>query len=379
MSDSSMAPLRSWLAAPLDRDVSEALERIRCAPDVQQVAVMPDIHLAAEVCIGVVVATSHLIYPQAVGGDIGCGMLAVAVDVEASALKNPKTAAHLLNELGRTIPARRRNRNAVIPQPAEVTSGPLSDARLEAIRQKEGEIEFATLGSGNHFLEMQADEEDRLWLMVHSGSRALGQVIRDHHLARAQLVEGRLRALDAESDAGKEYLHDALWARQFAAASRKAMAEETGKVLTRTLKSSISWGTMITIDHNHVALEYHGERELWVHRKGAMSAQQGQTGILPGSMGSPSFHVEGRGCEEALCSSAHGAGRALSRSAARARFTEREFQRQMEGVWYDYRLAGKLRDEAPSAYKDIRAVLKAQKELVKVVRTLRPVLSYKGI
>ena len=119
MSDSSMAPLRSWLAAPLDRDVSEALERLRRAPDVQQVAVMPDVHLAAEVCIGVVVATSHLIYPQAVGGDIGCGMLAVAVDVEASALKNPKTAAQLLNEIGRAVPSRRRNRNAVIPQPAE--------------------------------------------------------------------------------------------------------------------------------------------------------------------------------------------------------------------------------------------------------------------
>jgi tRNA-splicing ligase RtcB len=378
MSDSLIAPLRSWLAAPLDRDVSEALERLRRAPDVQQVAVMPDVHLAAEVCIGVVIATSHLIYPQAVGGDIGCGMLAVAVDVEASVLKNPKTAAQLLNEIGRAIPSRRRNRNAVIPQPADTANDRLSHAHLESIRQKEGEIEFATLGSGNHFLEMQADEEDRLWLMVHSGSRALGQVIRDHHLARAQPLEGRLRALDAASDAGKGYLHDASWARQFAAASRKAMAEETGKVLARILRCSISWETMIAVDHNHLALEHHGERELWVHRKGAMSAQQGQTGVLPGSMGSPSFHVEGRGCEDALCSSAHGAGRALSRGAARNKFSDRELRRQMEGVWYDYRLTAKLRDEAPAAYKDIRAVLKAQREMVKVIRTLRPVLNYKG-
>lgn len=379
MSNSSMAPLRSWLAAPLDQDVSEALERLRRAPDVQQIAVMPDVHLAAEVCIGIVIATSHLIYPQAVGGDIGCGMLAVAVDVEAAALENPKTAAHLLNEIGRAVPARRRNRNAVIPQPAEIANGPLSDASLEAIRQREGAVEFATLGSGNHFLELQADEEGRLWLMVHSGSRALGPAIRDHHLQRAQLVEGRLRALDAKSDAGQEYLHDAWWARRFADASRKAMAEEAGKVLTRTLKCRIAWETMIVTDHNHVALERHGVRELWVHRKGAMSAQQGQPGVLPGSMGSASFHVEGRGCEEALCSSAHGAGRALSRSAARSRFSDRELQRQMEGVWYDYRLTGKLRDEAPAAYKDIRAVLRAQRELVKVIRTLRPVLSYKGV
>jgi tRNA-splicing ligase RtcB (3'-phosphate/5'-hydroxy nucleic acid ligase) len=245
--------------------------------------------------------------------------------------------------------------------------------------KEKGETEFATLGSGNHFLEIQADEEGRLWLMVHSGSRALGQAIRDHHLTRAQLVDGRFRALDAESDAGKEYLHDALWARRFAAASRRAMAEETGKVLTRTLNCGIAWETMIATDHNHVALERHGGRELWVHRKGAMSAQQGQAGVLPGSMGSLSFHVQGRGCEEALCSSAHGAGRALSRSAARRRFSDRELRRQMEGVWYDYRLTGELRDEAPAAYKDIRLVLKAQRELVKVIRTLRPVLNYKGL
>src|SRR5207244_6091189 len=116
------------------------------------------------------------------------------------------------------VPSRRHNRNAVIPQPGEIASDQLSHARLEAIRQKEGEIEFATLGSGNHFLEMQADEEDRLWLMVHSGSRALGQVIREHHLERAQPVEGRLRMLDADSDTGEAYLHDVLGARQLPAA-----------------------------------------------------------------------------------------------------------------------------------------------------------------
>lgn len=379
MIDSSMAPLRSWLAAPLDQDVAEALERLRRAQDVQQVAVMPDVHLATDVCIGVVIATSHLIYPQAVGGDIGCGMLAVAVDLEAAALKNPKIAAQLLRELGCAIPARRRNRDAVVAQPTELANERLSHANLEAIRRKEGQIEFATLGSGNHFLELQADEAGQLWLMVHSGSRALGQAIRDHHLGNAQLVDGRLRALDAESDAGKEYLHDAAWARRFAAASRKAMTEEAGKVLTRILQCDIRWETMITTDHNHVAHEHHGGGDLWVHRKGAMFVPQGEPGVLPGSMGSPSFHVEGRGCEEALCSSAHGAGRALSRGAARSKFTDRELRRQMEGVWYDYRLTGKLRDEAPAAYKDIRAVLKAQRELVKVIRTLRPVLNYKGV
>ena len=151
------------------------------------------------------------------------------------------------------------------------------------------------------------------------------------------------------------------------------------RVLAKTLGAHVCSDTLITSDHNHVSLERHGGRDLWVHRKGAMSARLGESGVLPGSMGSLSFHVEGRGHEEALCSSAHGAGRALSRTAARGKVTERELRRQMEGVWYDARLAARLCDEAPSAYKDIRSVLKAQKELVKVTRTLRPVLNYKGV
>lgn len=374
----AIAPINSWLVTSMDPDVSEAIERLRRAPDVQQIAVMPDVHLSANVCIGVVVATSSLIYPQAVGGDIGCGMLAVGLDVEAAALKNPRVAGQLLNDLGRTVPARRRNRRAIVPQPADLWGEILSHPSLESVRRNAGAFEFATLGSGNHFLEFQSDEDGRLWLMVHSGSRVLGQAIRDHHLARAQPADHRLRALDAKSDAGAAYLHDASCARRFADASRRGMAEEVGQTVAGRLGAHICWETVITTDHNHVSLEHHGGRDLWVHRKGAMSAQLGESGVLPGSMGSLSFHVEGRGREEALCSSAHGAGRALRRTDARSKVTERDLRREMAGVWYDGRLAGKLRDEAPSAYKDIRAVLRAQKELVKVTRTLRPVLNYKG-
>jgi tRNA-splicing ligase RtcB len=362
----------------MEQDVSEAIKRLRHAPDVQQIAVMPDVHLADAVCIGVVVATSHLIYPQAVGGDIGCGMLAVGLDREAAALSDPRTAAQVLAGLGRAVPARRRNRRSTLPQPADLASASLSDPRLEAVRRNDGAIEFATLGSGNHFIELQADDDGQLWLMIHSGSRALGQAIRDHHLARAQVVEHGLRALDASSEFGAAYLGDATWARRFADASRKAMAEEVGRILEETLNARLRWDTAITTDHNHVSRECHGGRDLWVHRKGAMPARLGEGGVLPGSMGTPSFHVEGRGHEEALCSSAHGAGRALSRTTARGKVSERELRRQMEGVWYDYRLAGKLRDEAPSVYKDIRTVLRAQHDLVKVTRTLRPVLNYKG-
>ena len=379
MSEASMAAIRTWLAGPMDHDVSEAIDRLQRAPDVQQIAVMPDVHLSADVCIGVVVATSHLIYPQAVGGDIGCGMLAVGMDVEARALEVPRVAGQVLADIGRVVPARRRNRRAIVPQSGDMASDTLSHASLESVRRNEGAIEFATLGSGNHFIELQSDEDGRLWLMVHSGSRALGQAIYEHHLARAQPAEGRLRVLDARTVAGTEYLHDVSCARRFAEASRRAMAEEVGGVLTKRLGAHICWETVITTDHNHVSLEHHGGRDLWVHRKGAMSARTGESGVLPGSMGSLTFHVEGRGCQEAMCSSAHGAGRALSRTAARGKVTERELSRQMEGVWWDSRLAGRLCDEAPSAYKDIRAVLRAQKELVKVTRTLRPVLNYKGV
>ncbi|WP_321475948.1 RtcB family protein [uncultured Paludibaculum sp.] len=379
MSESSLASIRTWLQAPMDRDVSEAIERLRRAPDVWRVAVMPDVHLSADVCIGVVVATSSLIYPQAVGGDIGCGMLAVAFDVEAAALAPPGVARQILADLRHAVPSRRRNRREAIPQPEDLSSGRLTHPSLESARRTEGAIEFATLGSGNHFIELQADADDRLWLMVHSGSRALGPAIRDHHLARAQPMATRLRALEAGSALGAEYLHDVAYARRFAAASRRAMAEEVAQVLAVRAGAHACWETAIATDHNHVSLERHGGRDLWVHRKGAMSARQGESGVLPGSMGSLSFHVEGRGCDEALCSSAHGAGRALSRAAARGKITERELRRQMEGVLYDDSLTGRLLDEAPAAYKDIRMVLRAQRDLVKIIRTLRPLLNYKGV
>jgi tRNA-splicing ligase RtcB (3'-phosphate/5'-hydroxy nucleic acid ligase) len=340
---------------------------------------MPHVHLSAGVCIGVALATSRLIYPQAVGGDIGCGILAVALDLDAEAIADPKLAGRALAELGRAVPARRRHRRNCIPQPAELAAEPLSHPALKSLRRNEGALEFATIGSGNHFLEIQADEQNQLWLMVHSGSRALGQAIRDHHLSRAELATNRLRHHDADSHAGQAYLHDAACALRYAHASRIAIAEQAGLALARTIGAALRWETAITTGHNHVSLEICAGRNLWVHRKGAMPAHRGEAGVLPGSMGTRSFHVEGRGLEAALCSSAHGAGRALSRTQARSQISERELRRQMQGVWFHSRLAQKLRDEAPSACKDIRAVLRAQKDLLKITRTLRPVLNYKGL
>ena len=378
MSEPQLAPLHAWVVAPLKGAVLEALERLRRARDVRHLAVMPDVHLAEDVCVGVAVGTTQLLYPQAVGGDIGCGMLAVPFDVGADCLADPAAAGQVLARISRLVPARRWNRKAAISAPAEVTADTLSDPRLDALWRREGALEFATVGSGNHFCELQADDAGQLWLMVHSGSRVMGPAIRDHHLKRAEGAGAGLRALEADSAHGRAYLHDAAWARRYAAANRAQIATHIGEVMAATRSARLDWQGAISTDHNHVAAESHGGCALWVHRKGAMAAPEGQWGVLPGSMGAVSFHVRGRGCALALGSSAHGAGRLMSRTEARRRVSARELQRQMAGIWYDYRQAERLRDEAPCAYKDIRAVARAQRELVTIARVLRPVLNYKG-
>ena len=378
MNDKATASVQSWLVAPMDDDVSKAIRRLQRAPDVQHVAVMPDVHLAEDVCVGVAVATSELLYPQAVGGDIGCGMLAIPFDVEAKFLREARVAGRILARLGNSIPVRRRNRRQAIAMPGDLTNPDLSAAKLQAFWNTTGVLEFATIGSGNHFIELQADETDRLWLMVHSGSRALGPAIRDHHLEMAESVGGGLKCLRSEDDGGIAYLRDAGLARRFASANRQQIALLVEEAMDGEIAGHLQWAEAITTDHNHVEHESHGTLQFWVHRKGAMPAWPGQAGVLPGSMGTLSYHVVGRGCAAALCSSAHGAGRILSRTEARRSITSRELQRQMGAVWYDLRQSDRLRDEAPGAYKDIRAVARAQRDLVKVVRVLQPVLNYKG-
>ena len=379
MSEEMLAPMRDWLVAPLEEEVTQAIRRLRRAPDIKHVAVMPDVHLAEDVCVGVAVGTTDLLYPQAVGADIGCGMLAVPFDTDAASISEPRVAGRILAGLGNSIPARRRHRRRTVPMPADLATARLSDSKLQSIWNTTGVLEFATLGSGNHFVELQADEANRLWLMVHSGSRGLGPAIRDHHLAHAQNVGGGLKCLSSRSDSGAAYLYDAKLARQFAAHNRRHIALLVEEALLATIGvGRLQWPEATTTDHNHVEPEVHGGFGLWVHRKGAMPAWSGQGGVLPGSMGSLSYHVVGRGCADALCSSAHGAGRILSRTEARRTITAGELRSQMGRVWYDFRQSERLRDEAPAAYKDIRAVARAQGELVKVVRVLRPVLNFKG-
>lgn len=371
-----MSRRHQWLAEPLDDDVDRALARLARAPGVEHVAVLPDVHLSRDVCVGTVVATDGLLYPAAVGGDAGCGMLAAAFDLEAGALADPRAAARVLAGLRERVPVLKQPRAA--PLPEHLADRPLSHAALERARERTARVQLGTLGRGNHFLELQADPEGRLWLMVHSGSRGIGVTIREHHEARASPVRGGLRALGATSDEGAAYLADLAWALDYAEENRARLAGAAAEVLADVLGAAEVPGSRFACHHNFVRRERHGGADLWVHRKGAISAAAGEPGIVPGSMGAPSYHVVGRGEPRSLCSCSHGAGRRLARGEARRRVRPADLVAQMRGVWFDRGLAGRLLDEAPEAYKDITAVMRAQKELLRIVRRLDPMLVHKG-
>jgi tRNA-splicing ligase RtcB len=375
------AKIHTWLAEPLPREVAESIARLADAEDVQYVAVMPDVHLANEVCVGAVVATRRLIYPAAVGGDIGCGMAAIGFDAAADLLRDERSAARLLRRLYQRIPSLRHSKQTMPSRlPECLQEQPLSHLRLEKLAGRDGRVQLGTLGRGNHFLEFQADEQGQLWLMVHSGSRAMGQAITAHHLEGAAVGTSptRLRFLDGESAAGQAYVSDLGWALRYATENRLAMVRAACEAMAELFAINADLRSLVHGHHNHVRRETHFGEEFWIHRKGASSAAPGEPGVIPGSMGTASFHVEGRGNELALRSSSHGAGRAMSRAEAAHRVGVKQLQRQMEGVWFDHRQAQRLRDEAPAAYKDIHAVMRSQRDLVRIVRTLRPILSYKG-
>ena len=277
MVESLLPPLHTWLVNPLQGDVRDAIGRLRRATDVQHIAVMPDVHLSADVCIGVAMGTSHLIYPQAVGGDIGCGILAVPFDATADCIADP---ARLLAEFPQAVPARRWNRKSAPDLPDELAHATLSCPQLQKAWRHQAALEFGTLGSGNHFAELQADGDNRLWLMVHTGSRAIGPAIRDHHLGQAEAIGSGLRALDANSSKGRDYLHDVTVARSYAAANRRQIALSIGTLMASMSHVTLQWELAIMSDHNHVESEIHSGRSLWVHRKGAMTAAGGRVGCI---------------------------------------------------------------------------------------------------
>lgn len=372
------APIREWLVRRHPPKVGAALDRLRSTPGVDYVAVMPDVHLAQDVCVGVTLASREEVFPAAVGGDIGCGVATMRFHAEAAAISSTRDALRILEGLYAAVPQNRRLAEGDGLCHTEVLDEPLTAPRLDKMRRREGRVQFATLGRGNHFIELQQDDEGALWVMVHSGSRGMGPAVRDHHLQRAS-PRGKLHALLGASDEGREYLADMRWALAYAAANRNEMLQRVCAVLRETLAIEPDVESTFGCHHNFVRRERHFDEDLWIHRKGVISAVSGERGIIAGSMGAPSFHVTGRGHVPALCSASHGAGRALSRTEARRSIGARELDRQLAGVWYDRRRAAKLCDEAPGAYKDIASVMRAQRELVRIHRRVRPILSYKGV
>jgi tRNA-splicing ligase RtcB len=367
---------QAWLPEPLSDEVRASVERLVRLEDVVRVALMPDVHLAESVCVGAVVATRSCLLPDAVGGDIGCGMAAVQLSAHAGAV-NRRSAGRVLEALAEVVPANRRRQKQLLPD--ELASSKLGAPALQKVLERDGAVQFATLGSGNHFLELQADDQGWLWLMVHTGSRALGPAVRRHYLKEARSVGGGLRVLQADSSAGQAYLNDHEAAVRFADASRRRILADAAGLLGELFQAHADWDTLVSSAHNFVRREVHDGEALWVHRKGAISAGDGEPGLIPGSMGTESFLVSGRGLDAALRSSSHGAGRAMSRGAARRRIDVAKLEREMEGIWFDDRRARLLVDEAPSAYKPIATVMRVENELTRIERRLRPVLSYKGV
>lgn len=373
--------IESWLTEPPTLEIKTALARLASIEDIPYVAVMPDVHLSHQFCIGTVVASTSRLYPQAVGGDIGCGMMAIAFDVSAEDLfAQPNRAAIILRAFGELIPKNRHgSRTQPDRLPSELDPKDLSDKRLAKSVVRDGRVQLGTLGRGNHFVELQRDEQDRLWLMLHSGSRAVGQRLSDVHLERCRTGRHGLLWLEADSANGQAYLNDVEWARKYAHFNRSRMLESVALTLEELFRVRCDTSTLISCDHNHVERETHFEKPLWVHRKGALRADRGEAGVIPGSMGTASFHVTGRGCARALRSSSHGAGRTMSRGEARRVVGTRQLKQQMGDVFFDHRLSSRLRDEAPASYKDITRVMRAQRELTRIDRRLQPVLSYKGV
>jgi tRNA-splicing ligase RtcB len=371
------ATIHSWVATRPDADVRAALERLRHVDDVVAIAVMPDVHLANDVCVGVALATTSRLLPAAVGSDIGCGMTAIAFDCEAE--RAVEMAPRILSALAAAVPVIRHSTRRRPTLPDDLAETRLACDALERAKQREATLELGSLGRGNHFVELQADEHDQLWAMIHSGSRGIGQAIRTWHESQAaDDPQKGLRGFAADSEAGQAYLADLGWALRYAEENRRRILAEVTRILTELLDVHAQDDTRVECQHNFVRRECHDCRDLWVHRKGAISAFADEPGIIPGSMGSASFIVEGRGEARSLCSSSHGAGRALRRGDALRQISIKQLRRELRGVYFDERLADRLRDEAPGAYKDIGAVMRAQKELTRISRRLRPLIAFKG-
>ena len=351
------------------------------------VALMPDAHVGIGATVGSVIPTEAAIIPSAVGVDIGCGMIAARVNMKAEAL--PDDLHRVLSAIETVVPAGvgKGHANGGQVKASRWLDAHCPSSALSPKQAKTSAEQFGTLGSGNHFLEVCLDESDRVWVVLHSGSRGIGNQLARRHIDRAKRLARDL-ALGLEdpdlayfvqgTEAFDGYIGDMLWAQDYAMANREAMMAAASKVILNALPAGARVVESINCHHNFTAREVHDGRLLWVTRKGAIRARVGDRGVIPGSMGTRSYIVSGRGNAQSWSSCSHGAGRRMSRGAARRTFSAGDLRAAMAGkVWLEDRAAS-LVDEIPSSYKDIDQVMADQADLVTVDHTLRQVLNYKG-
>ncbi|HEX8433862.1 RtcB family protein [Archangium sp.] len=370
-------PILAW-AREVPPGAVKQLQHIASQPYVvEHVAAMPDVHVSQGVAVGTVFATERTVVPGALGGDLGCGVSAHRFAFPAASLGRGELE-RLLAALARGVPVGDAlHRGAGLPLPPELQTALLSTHRLQKDWERLAPRHLATLGGGNHFLELDRDAGGDLWLLIHTGSRGIGGAIASHHLrVAATKGEGLLPGLRTDTPEGAACLADIEWACRFARANRDTIAARAVEVLAEALGCEPKPG--VDVHHNHVAQETHLGRVLLVHRKGAVGLAPGQTGIIPGSMGTASYLVEGRGEPRAFGSCSHGAGRVLTRGEARKSIRPAALEHALRRVVFDRGRVDDLVEEAPAAYRDIAEVLEDEAELVTPVLRLTPIAVLKG-
>lgn len=382
-------PVQIW-TKDVDAKSEQQLLNTASLPCVfHHVAAMPDVHFGIGSTVGSVIATKHAVIPAAVGVDIGCGMIAAKLPFPASWL--PDNLKALRSEIERTIPVGFNQHASPVAEALEWM--PMNDFWLlpDGVQSRllKSLCQLGTLGGGNHFVELCLDTEQGVWVMLHSGSRNIGNEIAKHHIetAKGLFKESLLDLADPDlaflSEGTAEFAHywgDLQWAQAYALKNREIMMSRVFNALALTLFGNTSFAiapsSVVNCHHNYAERETHYGADVIVTRKGAVKAGAGDLGIIPGSMGARSFIVRGRGCAESFHSCSHGAGRTMSRTQAKRQFTLDDVAEQTAGV--ECRKDAGVIDEIPAAYKDIATVMANQADLVEIVAELKQVLCVKG-
>ncbi|MFD5327396.1 RtcB family protein [Streptomyces sp. NPDC127092] len=386
-------PIRMWTdPGSVEDGALRQLQNTATLPWIKGLAVMPDVHYGKGATVGSVIAMQGAVCPAAVGVDIGCGMSAVKTSLTANDL--PGDLSRLRSKIEQAIPVGAgMHREMVDPtrlfQFSTAGFGELwtrFDSVADAVkfRRERAERQMGSLGQGNHFVELCVDMSDSVWLMLHSGSRNIGKELAEYHIGVAQklphnqgLIDRDLAVFVADTPQMAAYRNDLFWAQEYAKYNRAIMMALFQEVVRREFrKAKVTFDPVISCHHNYVAEERYEGMDLLVTRKGAIRAGSGEFGIIPGSMGTGSYIVKGLGNEASFNSASHGAGRRMSRNAAKRRFSTRDLEEQTRGV--ECRKDSGVVDEIPGAYKPIEKVMEQQRDLVEVVAKLRQVICVKG-